>query len=173
MRTCPGCGLELPGDAVDLPPRVGYLATPECHALMGEIVAYEAANPAQLLRWHQLTVDAYGAQHTGPRTRTITTAFALNGLYLVLERGFSGTHAREAHGYLAETVPEWPRFAPPSGPPAYAVTVLDVALAGSPEEHRDLLMRWGGCAWDAWRHVHAEVAEMTDRQLRGWRPASA
>lgn len=106
MSTCPGCGIELPGDAAGLPPRVGYLATPECHALMGEVVGYEWANPAALARWHQVTVDAYCAQHTGPNTRPIATAFALNGLYLVLERGFTGLQVREAHGYLAETVGE-------------------------------------------------------------------
>jgi uncharacterized protein DUF5946 len=39
---------------------------------------------------HQLLVDAYAAQHATPASKPITTAFALIGLFLFAERGFTG-----------------------------------------------------------------------------------
>jgi len=171
VSRCPGCGLELP-DAAAPPARTdGYLASPECRALYGEVVGYEATDPVRLGPWHQVCVDAYGAQHAGPDSKPIGVAFALNGLYLVFERGFTGIQAREAHGYLANTVDSWPRFDPPAA--VGDITVFDVAMAGSADEHIAWVRRWGRSAWDAWRHVHAQVAELTDRQLRGWRPRTA
>lgn len=173
MSRCPGCGVELP-DA-PAPPALTdrYLASPECRALYGEVVGYEVTEPARLNPWHQVCVDAYGAQHVGPDSQARGVAFALNGLYLVFERGFTGTQAREAHGYLANTVEpgSWPAFEPPDA--VGGVTVFDVAMAGSPDEHIARVQEWGRAAWAAWRHVHAEVAEMTDRQLSRWRPKSA
>jgi hypothetical protein len=168
---CPGCGLDLP----DLePPRVGgdpepaFDASPECLDLYGEVIAYGMSHPAQLARWHQTCTDAYRLQHLVPSTKPITTAFALNSLYLVLERGFTGVQSREAHGYLANTVTTWPRFT--VAPTVGDVTVFDVAMAGTPEEHGSLVRRWGRSVWAGWSHVHAEIAEMTDRQLHGWHP---
>jgi hypothetical protein len=35
-------------------------------------------------------VDAYAAQHATPASKPITTAFALIGLFLFAERGFTG-----------------------------------------------------------------------------------
>lgn len=120
--------MKLPADRSAPAPR-GYEASPECLQLHGEVVAYVYDRPVQLGQWHQTCVDAYGAQHTGSGTPAITTAFALNGLYLVLERGFTGYQGRKAHGYLASTVHSWPRFTPPDS--VGATTVFDVALAAT------------------------------------------
>ena len=114
--SCPGCGLALPatGSAIDTR---GFRATPECLGLHGEVTAYVMQHPAVLGPWHQTCVDAYAAQHVGPRMRPMTVCFALNGLYLVLERGWSGIAARAAHGHLARTEvrEDWPSFEPPVG----------------------------------------------------------
>lgn len=167
MTRCHGCELELPADN-SLPIPAGYDASSECWQLYAEVVAYVYDHPSRLGLWHQTCVDAYRAQHAGSGTPAIAIAFALNGLYLVLERGITGYQAREAHRYLASTVKSWPRFTPPQS--AGATTVLDVALASSPEEHALLVERWGRSVWAAWRHVHDEVAAMTEAQLDGWQP---
>jgi hypothetical protein len=159
--------VELP-DGQWTPDTTGYNASPECESLNGEVAAYTHLHAARLGHWHQTCVDAYGAQHISERTRPITAAFALNGLYLVLERGLSGFQARQAHGFLARTVNSWPHFTAP--PTVGQITVFDVALASSPEEHIELVQRWGRSVWSAWHHVHDQVAEMTDRQLNGWHP---
>jgi hypothetical protein len=102
----------------------------------------------------------------------MTVCFALNGLYLVLERGWSGIRARGAHGHLARTVAreDWPSFEPPTvgGP----LTVLDVALSADPAAQAVAVEAWGRSVWASWSHVHDVVRGMTDRQLAGWVPHS-
>src|SRR5512133_726117 len=62
--TCPGCGLQLPASGLPWDPRRN--ASPECWQLYGEVQGF-ALNHLELARdLHQLTVDAYAAQH-GPR----------------------------------------------------------------------------------------------------------
>jgi hypothetical protein len=162
---CPGCGVSLPSTGQHAaPPR--RRASAECWQRYGEVAGAILANPAVLGRWHQTSVDAYAAQHVAPDTPAITVCFALNGLYLVLERGLAGTAAREAHRRLASTVDrrEWPRFTAPARPGA--VTVLDVNLFGTPQEQARAVERWGRSVWQAWSHVHEQVREMTERQPR-------
>ena len=120
--------------------------------------------------WHQTCVDAYALQHVSPVTKPIRICFALNGLYLVLSKGWTGIQARDAHRHLANTVPrdQWPRFEPPEA--VGDVTVMEPAMAGTPAEQAEAVELWGRSVWDAWAHVHADVAEMTTRQLGDWRP---
>jgi hypothetical protein len=167
MIKCPGCGVELPR-AGEAPAAAQYNASAECWQVYGEVVSYGALHAVQLGRWHQTCVDAFTAQHVGPKTAPLTVAFALNGLYLVLERGFSGIQVREAHGYLTNTVDSWERRSLPRS--VGSMTAFDVALAADPADHAVLVERWGRSVWDAWAHVHEAVAELTDRQLAGWRP---
>ncbi len=167
MTSCPGCGVDLPADD-SLPALSRYKASPECQQLYGEVTAYTFQHQIQLGWWHQTCVDAYAAQHSGPEMAAITIAFALSGLYMVLERGFSGYQVRDAHTYLASRVDSWPRFSPPDS--VGELTILDVALASSVEEHSCLVQRWARSVWTAWQHVHDEVAALSDAQLRGWRP---
>ena len=107
---------------------------------------------------HQHLVDAYGAQHVRQSASTIGAAFALAGLYLAVERGFSGRRVQKMHMQMARTSKRWPRFDPPEdvGP----LTVADV-LAVEPGPARDAkLMEWSASVWDAWSVEHGRVREM-------------
>ena len=169
--SCPGCGLVLPATGSAIDTRT-FRATAECLDLHGEVTSNVMQHPEVLGRWHQTCVDAYAAQHVGPQTRPMTVCFALNGLYLVLERGWSGIAARDAHGHLARTVvrADWPWFEPPSE--AGPLTVLDVALSADPDAQGAAIEAWGRSVWATWSHVHDAVRELTDRQLAGWVPHS-
>ena len=46
---------------------------------------------------HQHVVDAWAAQHAVEAGKSIGLTFALAGLYLHLERGFSGRQVQRAH----------------------------------------------------------------------------
>ncbi|MEV4417553.1 DUF5946 family protein [Catellatospora sp. NPDC049609] len=166
MEACPGCGVELPGNGWDGPRH--STASGACWQLYGELGAYVLEHSAVLGRWQQTTVDAYAAQHTGPDTPVVATAFALNGLYLVFERGLTGPQVRAAHSFLAQAGGDWPRFAVPAGVGPY--TVFDVALADGPDGTAAAIAAWGRGVWDAWRPAHAEIAALTDRRLSAWRP---
>ena len=134
---CPGCGVTLPGSG-DLHGRSN--ASEACWQLYGEVAAHEAAHVAVLGRLHQLTVDTYGAQHAGSSVARIGVAFALIGLRLSLDEGWSGEEVRDAHQYLGAKFKAWPEFAPPAE--RTWMTVYDVALATSPDEHARLVHRW-------------------------------
>jgi len=152
---CPGCGLQRPSLGLEPDPKAN--ASGECRALMHELSYYTLAHgdPAFI---HQHLVDAYGAQHVRQSRSTIGAAFALAGLYLAVERGFTGRQVQHTHVRMARTSKRWPRFDPPHdvGP----LTVADV-LAVDPGAPRDeKLMAWCASVWSAWSTEHGRVGEM-------------
>jgi hypothetical protein len=158
--TCPGCGLTLPGSA-DLHGRAN--ASETCWQLYGEVASNEALHLGVLGRLHQLTVDAYAAQHAGGSAARIGVAFALIGLSLSLDEGWSGDQVRDAHQYLGATFKDWPGFAPAAE--RTWMTVYDVALASSPEEHARLVQRWASEVWAAWAPIHSDVLALIEARL--------
>jgi Family of unknown function (DUF5946) len=150
--------------AADAPADARYNASAECWQLYGELTVYTVA-------WgyrdgafiHQLAVDVYGAQHAGEHVRPIGVAFALIGLYLVFERGYSGLQVQQTHTLMARRSKTWPRFAPPDR--VGALTVWDV-LQAEPGAARDgMLRRWGRSVWDAWSPKHARVKTLFARAM--------
>jgi len=129
---------------------------------MDELTYYTLAHadPAFI---HQHLVDAYAAQHLRLSKSTIGAAFALAGLYLAVERGFTGRQVQKMHMLMASKSKHWPRFVPPAdvGP----LTVADV-VAVQPGAGRDQeLMRWCASVWAAWSPEQGRVKEMVDRFL--------
>lgn len=78
---------------------------------------------------HQHVVDAYGAQHIRGSASSIGAAFALAGLYLAIERRFTGRQVQKMHVLMARASKQWPRFdrASDVGP----FTVADVLAAAA------------------------------------------
>ena len=127
------------------------------------VVGHELSHIPQLGRLHQLTQDAYTGQHAGPRVPAIGIAFALIGLHLALDSGWSGNEVRAAHQYLAARHKVWPGFEPPSAPAA--LTVSHVAGSPTPEEHASRVRAWASSVWESWSAEHAAVQEWADQVL--------
>ena len=143
MIPCPGCGLCLPDEHLDPPDQ--FNASGECMQRYYEITNYTLSkNDAGFI--HQHVVDAYEAQHSGPKTRTITTAFALIGLFLAIEREYTGKQVQEAHTKIAKVRWEWPRLEPPVQPPK--LTVIDVLQADTEEEKDCMIRKWSIAVWE-------------------------
>ena len=124
------------------------------------VLSYYTLAHGDLAFIHQHLVDAYGAQHVRQSASTIGAAFALAGLYLAVERGFTGRRVQKMHMQMARTSKRWPRFDPPEdvGP----LTVADVLELG-PGPHRDeKLMEWCASIWNAWSSEQGRVREMVD-----------
>jgi hypothetical protein len=156
-HVCPGCGVRQPVDPAAIPSP--YHASAECWRLYGELVAYTVAR-GDVAFSHQHAVDAYSAQHVGPRSRPIGPAFALIGLYYACERGYTGRQVQHMHMLLANRSKDWPRFTPPADPGA--MTVADV-LAAEPGAARDAALRaWAHAVWNAWRTEHARVRALAE-----------
>ena len=98
---------------------------------------------------HQHVVDAFMAQHANEETKPIGITFALVGLYLHLERGFSGRHVQRAHMTLAKEKRPWPRFPLPAnrGP----MTAADVLAKPAGGERDRAIDAWCASVWAAYR----------------------
>jgi hypothetical protein len=155
---CPGCGLETEDDE----------AAAACLTRYHELSARTLSDRDPTFP-HQLAVDAYAAQHAGAPSKSITTAFALIGLYLVCERGLSGREAQRAHMFLGRRRQEWPHFQPPID--CGAITVADVLAAGD-AGRKQALRRWAESVWAAWRDQHQPVSDLVRERLdrRGGHP---
>ena len=157
---CPGCGVRLP--ATEAQPDTRYNASAECWQLYGELTAYTVTR-GYVGFIHQLAVDVYGAQHVGENARPIGVAFALIGLYLACEKGYSGRQVQHLHMLLARRSKTWPRFAPP--PHGGTLTVRDVLQAPPGDERDAALRRWGHSVWAAWSHEHARVQALFEQVM--------
>ena len=163
---CPGCGIVLPDGPPAEPARLH--ATPACEAVLNEILGYEFQHPV-MLRYHQLTVDAYGAQHAGGAAPQLRVAAGLVGLWLALEHGFSAEDVRAVHRRMGHPTPAWPVFEPPL-PPQRWLTVLDVAEAGvrqhSDGGHARATGQWAESVWTVWLAHVPGVDDAVEAMLR-------
>jgi uncharacterized protein DUF5946 len=161
-RVCPGCGVSLPireGTTYDK----YFNASPECWALYTEILGAEFGNAALFGQVHMLTVDAYAVQHAGGRHPDKSIAVHLSGLHLTQEREVRPTSVPPLLQRLVAAVEAWPHFEPPAG--RGTITVWDVALSGTPEDHAKNVRAWAGSVWKAWSEHHGAIAMFVSRHL--------
>jgi len=112
---------------------------------------------------HQHIVDAFGVQQAVPETKPIRVAFGLIGLYLYLEKGYTGKEVQHAHMLLGKRQITWPEFPLPKL--RGEITVGDV-LAAEPGKQRDTVIRaWCASVWKAYAASHAQVEELVQRAL--------
>ena len=112
---------------------------------------------------HQNAVDAYAAQHVDEQTKPIRTVFALIGLYLTLEKGFTGRQVQRMHMRLAKQRRQWPRLSLPHL--AAGITVADV-LAAAPGEARDHAIRdWCAAVWEIWQPERKAIVDLVRTEL--------
>jgi Family of unknown function (DUF5946) len=156
---CPGCGLRLPGLRDEMSnPQVN--ASAECQRLCHELSLYTLSH-GDTFFIHQVAVDAYAAQHAGPASKTITIAFALVGLCLLLERGYTGKAVQRAHMRFANRSKRWPSFDPPAH--RGSVTVADVLRVVPGSERDTAIMRWATSVWTAWERAHPAVHTLIEQ----------
>ena len=122
-----------------------------------ELCAYALAHsdPAFI---HQHVVDSFAGQTADEDTKPIKLTFALLGLYLHLEKDFTGRRVQEAHQYLARRKRPWPVFSLPEG--RGSITSLEV-LARPPGPERDeAIHAWCASVWGAFRGSRGLIVEL-------------
>lgn len=137
-------------------------AAPTEQDLLNELSCYTLAHgDAAFL--HQHVVDAWAAQNATPESKPIQIMFALIGLYLHLERGFTGRQVQRAHMQLATPRRNWKL---PSLPiERGAIRVADV-IAAPPGLDREVMIDvWCMSVWQAWNASHAAIAAIAQREL--------
>ncbi|MEJ2758397.1 MAG: DUF5946 family protein [Anaerolineales bacterium] len=112
---------------------------------------------------HQHIVDAFAAQQANEETKPIKLAFALIGLYLHLEKGYSGKQVQQAHMQLGKEHKSWPEFSLPDYRGDIAV---DDVLAAEPGEQRDAMIHaWCQAVWKAYAGSHVKVRVLAQKEL--------
>lgn len=142
------------------------LASAECLEVCGEVTGF-ALDTSGLMQVHQLSVDAYGAQHGGGGTPPIRLAFSLVGLYLALDRDLDGEQVRAAHARMGKPDASWPAFTPPDH--LGLATIMSVAeqglMRGSRSGHLDAVTRWAEAVWTGWARQRKDVIALAGRLL--------
>ena len=112
---------------------------------------------------HQLVVDAWAAQHATADSKPISPVFALIGLYLHLEHGYTGRQVQLAHIKVANNRKQWPRLTPPAE--RGSLRVEDVVGAEGDSAQDQAIDRWCASVWDAWKDSQATIRELVLQEL--------
>lgn len=110
---------------------------------------------------HQHVVDAWAAQTADETTKPIAVTFALMGLYLHLERQFTGRQVQRAHMAVARRTRVYPPIALPDQ--RGEVTASDV-LSAPPGPARDAAIEaWCASVWSAFEESRPAIIEWLGR----------
>ena len=130
--------------------------------LYHELSYYTLAHPDPSFI-HQLMVDAYAAQHADETTKPIAITFALLGLYLHVEKGFTGKQVQNAHMQLAKYRRQWFR---PACPQNRGEIVIADVMAAAPGPQRDTkIHEWCASVWITWRANCETIVDLARREL--------
>jgi hypothetical protein len=110
---------------------------------------------------HQHVVDAWAAQHADERTKPIALTFALVGLYLHVEKGFSGRQVQRTHMALARHKRSWPSFTLPHERGSITASLVMAKQAGP--ERDQAIDAWCASVWAAFRESRQAVAELLEQ----------
>jgi hypothetical protein len=130
--------------------------------LFNELAFYtlEHGDPAFI---HQHVVDAFAAQHADETSKPISVVFALVGLYLYVEKNFTGRQVQLVHMQLAKRRKQWLKPALPSE--RGAIGIADV-LAVPPGPGRDaMIRRWCESAWGPWNDSRQQIVTLLKDEL--------
>ncbi len=155
---CVGCGAMVPD--LDGPTHRYIGASPGCWAAYGRLSEQEASD-FRYMRHHQLTVDAYCAQHPGePSPQSIrSVAVHLVALHLQLERRTTTEGLYAARQRVSSLGKEGELDLGWLEPPVSMgeTTVLSALEAGAPDEYGKISHQWAESVWEAWRAHHETV----------------
>jgi len=87
----------------------------------------------------------------------------LVGLYLAVERGFTGRQVQQAHMELAGRTGkgfDWPRLEPPE--PTWDMTVSDVWNTEAGEQREESIKKWAETVWRSWTHEHDRIRALCE-----------
>jgi Family of unknown function (DUF5946) len=109
---------------------------------------------------HQHVVDAWAAQHADEKTKPIGLTFALVGLYLHVEKGFSGKQVQRAHMALARHKRAWPSFALPPERGSITANIVMAKEAGPARD--EAIDDWSKSVWEAFRDSREAVVALLE-----------
>lgn len=123
-----------------------------------ELSFYTLAHPNAAYFIHQHVVDAYAAQMADEQTKSIKITFALVGLCLFIERGFTGREIQLAHMKMTQKKQLWPTFDLPVN--RGNISISDVLRAEEGAKRDDQIKEWCRSIWDTYEQNHHIVRDL-------------
>jgi Family of unknown function (DUF5946) len=128
-----------------------------------ELSYYTLEHPDKVYFIHQHIVDAYQAQTANENTKPIAITFALAGLYLYLEKNYTGRQVQLAHVKMSTNKKVWPKFELPNQ--RGAITISDVLMAAAGQERDLMIKECCAAVWLAFKNSREEIASLIQVEL--------
>ena len=113
-------------------------------AAYDEVYVYAMSRPGFIL---QHVVDAFAVQTANKDSRPISVVFGLVGLYLHVEKQFSGREVQKVHMKLGRRKKNWPGVYLPED--RGSMTVADVLAASAGPDRDRAIDEWCRAVWTA------------------------
>ncbi len=139
------------------------MSTHQSEDAINELSFYSLGHPDQAYFIHQHVVDAYKAQTMDRTTSPIGVIFSLVGLYLFLERNYSGKQVQLAHMKMARNKKPWPAIEFPDN--RGDTSVHDVLKACPGEERDRMIRKWCASVWKCYESSHETIATLAKEEL--------
>jgi len=112
---------------------------------------------------HQLIVDAFTAQTADKNTKKISLVFSLVGLYLLIEKNYTGKQIQQAHTVLSNFKDYLPEIKLPEN--RGEITISDVLKS---DLNRDeMIKKWCSSVWEAYESSKEEIKRFCEIYLFG------
>jgi len=128
-----------------------------------ELSFYTLSHPDREYFIHQHIVDAFTAQTASENTKAISLVFSLVGLYLYLEKGYSGRQVQLAHLKLAKNKILWPVVVLPGFRGNIAIS--DVLKSTPGPERDNLIKKWCNSVWEAYKDSQSIIASLAKNKI--------
>lgn len=128
-----------------------------------QLLFYTLSHPDPEFFIHQYAVDAFAVQNAGENTKNISLVYALAGLYLALEKGYSGKEVQQAHLIFSKDKSNMPRMILSAN--RGKITVKNVLEAEAGIERDEMIMRWCTSVWEACKNNRDAVISFCRRHL--------
>ena len=112
---------------------------------------------------HQYAVDAFALETANEKTKAIKVTFALIGLYLHIEKNFTGKEVQNAHVTLGKRRKTWPKFILPEKRGAIGVKNVMDCPEGS--KRNRVIEDWCLSVWLAYSNCHEDVKKLVREEL--------
>lgn len=112
---------------------------------------------------HQYAVDAFTLETVDEEDKTIKVAFALIGLYLHIEKNFTGKEVQNVHVVLGKRGKKWPKFVLPVK--RGNISVKNVMACPEGFKRNTAIEEWCLSVWSAYSHCHEDVKKLVREEL--------
>lgn len=112
---------------------------------------------------NQHIVDAYAAQTADLHTKPVNIIFSLAGLYLFIEKNYTGRQVQLAHLQMAKNKRVLPEIILPEN--RGDITVSDVLVAPPGEQRDQMIRQWCASVWEAFSANRDTIIFITHSML--------